>query len=211
MGSAERREKQRHALREKILDAARVLFSEEGYEAVTMRRVADKIDYSPTTIYMHFKDKEALVRKLCTQDFLRLAEVFQALRAQRDPLERLRQIGFAFIHFAQANPNHYRMMFMTPHPPVPVASRGIEKDNPTVDAWAFLTATVAEAQQAGLLRKDLGSPEAVAQLLMAAVHGVAALHITKSNDPWIAWRPVEETIDHMIDVILRGCGRERSH
>ena len=48
-----------------ILDAARELFATEGYEAVTMRRIADRIEYSPTAIYFHFKDKESLVRELC--------------------------------------------------------------------------------------------------------------------------------------------------
>jgi AcrR family transcriptional regulator len=61
----ERRERQRQSLRKQILDAARELFTELGYEAVSMRRIADKIGYSPTTIYLHFADKEALVRELC--------------------------------------------------------------------------------------------------------------------------------------------------
>jgi AcrR family transcriptional regulator len=206
MGSTERRERERQGLRKKILEAARELFSQYGYEAVTMRKVAEKIEYSPTTIYLHFADKDELVRELCTEDFLALASHFRALEAEPDPVRRVKGFGFALLRFAQERPNHYRMMFMTPHPPVAVAERRIEKSNPDVDAWAFLKCTVAEAQAAGQLRQDLGSPEAVAQILFAAIHGVAALHIAKANDPWIEWRPVEETAAHLIDVLLRGCG-----
>jgi len=206
MGTAERRERQRRGLREKILDAARELFTSSGYEAVTMRKIAEKIEYSPTTIYLHFSDKHALVRELCTADFLDLASRFRVLAAERDPIVRLKGIGAAFLRFAQERPNHYRMMFMTPYPPVAVKERRIEKGNPEVDAWAFVKSTVEEAQRAGVLRNDPGGPEALAQLFFAGIHGIAALHIAKSNDPWIDWRPVDEIADHMIDAILRGCG-----
>ena len=61
MGSNERRERERLELRQLILDAARELFVEEGYDAVTMRRIAEKIEYTPTTIYLHFKDPDGTV------------------------------------------------------------------------------------------------------------------------------------------------------
>ena len=144
MGTAERRERQCQQLREKILDAARELFAAFGYEAVTMRKVAEKIEYSPTTIYLHFSDKNALVRELCAVDFLGLASRFRTLQAERDPIRRLKKIGAAYLQFARERPNHYRMMFMTPHPPLAVEERGIEKGNFEEDAWAFLKSTVAE-------------------------------------------------------------------
>jgi AcrR family transcriptional regulator len=206
MGSSERRERRRHELRAKILDAARELFTAFGYEAVTMRKIAEKIEYSPTAIYLHFADKDALIRELCTADFLRLASHFKALEAERDPIRRLKEIGTTFLRFAREQPNHYRMMFMTPHPPVPVEERRIEKGNSQEDAWEFLRSAVEEAQREGLLRSDAGDPETLAQLFFSGLHGVAALHLAKSNDPWIDWRPVEELAERMIDALLRGCG-----
>ncbi|RPJ85525.1 MAG: TetR/AcrR family transcriptional regulator [Acidobacteria bacterium] len=204
MGTAERRERERERLREKILDAARDLFTAFGYEAVTMRKIAEKIEYSPTTIYLHFADKNALLRELCSTDFLTLASRFQVLQAESDPIQRLRGIAAAFLRFAQELPNHYRMMFMTPHPPVSVDERAIEKGNFEEDAWAFVKGSVAEAQQAGLLRGDLPSGT-VAQLFFAGLHGIAALHITASNDPWIDWRPAEEISELMTETLIRGC------
>jgi len=204
MGTAERRERERLRLREKILDAARELFAAFGYEAVTMRKIAEKIEYSPTTIYLHFADKHALVRELCSRDFLTLASRFEALEAETDPIQRLRGIGAAFLELAQELPNHYRMMFMTPTPPVAVEERRIEKGKPEEDAWAFVKDAVTAAQQAGILRGDL-PPETVAQLFFAGLHGIAALRIAKSNDPWIDWRPVEEISQLMIEALLRGC------
>ncbi len=204
MGTAERRERERLRLRERILDAARELFVASGYEAVTMRKIAEMIEYSPTTIYLYFADKDALVRELCSRDFLTLASRFQELEAETDPIRRLKGIGAAFLRLAQELPNQYRMMFMTPTPPVAVDERRIDKGRPEEDAWAFVKDAIAAAQRAGVLRRDLDS-ETIAQLFFAGLHGIAALYIAKSNDPWIDWRPVKELSELMVDALLRGC------
>src|SRR5512139_3094020 len=104
MGITERREREKEEIRKKILDAARELFASEGYERVTMRKVADAIEYSPTTIYHHFEDKDDLVRALCHEDFGRLLEAMQLLPAPADPLEALRQLGQAYVAFALRHP-----------------------------------------------------------------------------------------------------------
>ena len=75
MGITERREREREEVRRKILDAAHELFRREGYENVTMRRIAEAIEYSPTTIYNHFEDKDDLVKALCQEDFAALLEI----------------------------------------------------------------------------------------------------------------------------------------
>ena len=76
MGTKERREREKVALKELIIDAARELFTEHGYDAVTVRMIADRIEYSTTALYVHFKDKEALLREICRTDFDQLAAVF---------------------------------------------------------------------------------------------------------------------------------------
>jgi AcrR family transcriptional regulator len=206
MGPKERRDRQRERLREQILDAARELFSAFGYEGVTIRKIAEKIEYAPGTVYLHFTDKDALVRELCNVDFLELAARFRKLQTERDPIRRLKLIGAAYLQFARERPNHYRMMFMTSHPPVAVVERRIEKGNPAEDAWEFLRATVEEAQAAGLLHADPSGPDLVAQVFFAGFHGIAALFLAKSNDPWIDWRPLDEIAERMLYVLLSGAG-----
>src|SRR5215469_13479007 len=97
MGSIERREREREDKRRQILDAARELFVEEGYDAVTMRKVADKVEYTPTAIYLHFKDKEELVREVVTQDFLKLGKHFQSIAEIDDPIEALNAMGLSYL------------------------------------------------------------------------------------------------------------------
>ena len=148
MGTTERRERERQELRDRILDAARALFAEQGYDAVTMRKIAEKIEYSPTAIYFHFKDKQTLLQELCDTDFGALASEFQKIAGNADPVDRLRLIGRAYVEFAIAYPNHYRLMFMTPGKASlqPEDSR-LARGNPEEDAYAFLRATVVRGDR----------------------------------------------------------------
>jgi AcrR family transcriptional regulator len=204
MGVNERRERQRKEVRDKILDAARELFATEGYEAVTMRQIADKIEYTPTTIYGHFQDKAQMLAELCRVDFAKLAGVFAQLAEVADPIERIGRLGHAYIEFAVQYPNHYRLMFMTPHPPLtPEEMREQQHGDPGQDAYAFLRATVAQAIAAGRLRPELTDADLVAQFLWAGVHGVASLQIAKCNDRWVDWRPIAQRAALMVQSTLR--------
>ena len=209
MGVKERREREKSETREKILDAARELFVTEGFEGVSMRKVAEKIEYSPTAIYVHFADKQELFRELCHQDYARLAEVFQSSVMSTDPIERLKQIGAIYIDFGTRYPNHYRFMFMTPHPPHEPDEEDREMmGNPEMDAYAFLKWAVQQAIDAGCFREELTDAELISQTLWASVHGVISLHIAKGCDPWVEWRPLQDRADMMPDVTLRGLIRQ---
>jgi len=209
MGVKERRERAKSETRDKILDAARELFVTEGYEGVSMRRVAEKIEYSPTAIYVYFADKQQLFHELCQQDYARLAEVFQSSAMSSDPIERLKQIGSTYVEFGVRYPNHYRFMFMTPHPQQEPDEEDCEiMGNPEVDAYAFLRWAVQQAIDAGRLREELQDEELISQTLWAAVHGVISLHIAKCTDRWVDWRALEKRADLMLEATLRGLIRQ---
>jgi AcrR family transcriptional regulator len=209
MGVKERRQRQKQGVREKILDAARDLFVQNGYDAVTMRQIADKIEYTPTAIYFHFKDKQELINELCAIDFLKLAREFNALAEIADPRERLIRLAHAYMAYGLKYPNHYRIMFMSTHPHAgPQENRLIKFGNPSEDAYAFLRSTVIECIAAGVFSKKYRDPELLAQALWAAVHGVTALHIARKNDPWVPWRSAEETAKVLLGPLLRGLGPE---
>jgi AcrR family transcriptional regulator len=208
MGVKERREREKSETRDKILDAARELFVTEGYEGVSMRKVADKIEYSPTAIYVYFADKNELFHELCRQDFARLQEVMKGAEMPSDPIERLRQIGRSYVQFGINFPNHYVFMFMTPHPPHEPDEEDREIiGNPEVDAYALLKWAVQEAINAGCFREEVQDAELVSQTLWASVHGVISLNIAKCKDPWVEWRPFQEQAEMMLDVTLRGLMR----
>lgn len=204
MGSKERRERERVELKEKILAAARELFVEEGYEAVTMRKIAERIEYSPTALYLHFETKDDILRELCDEDFRALAGHFAGISTLPDPLARLRAAGHAYVQFGLSYPNHYRLMFMTPHPRQEGEESAIAKGDPDQDSYAFLKGILADCVEGGLFRPELQDLELLAQVVWAAVHGVVSIEIAKANDDWVDWRPFEVRAEFLLDALLNG-------
>jgi AcrR family transcriptional regulator len=206
MATGSRREREKEDIQRRILDAARDLFASEGYEAVTMRKIADRVDYTPTALYFHFKDKHELVRKLCADDFGALSARFRVLSRVPDPVERLRMLGRGYIAFALEHPHHYRLMFMTPRfEPEEPASEG---EHPDRGVHGFFFQAVSEAIAAGRLRPGFTDPHLVAQTLWAGAHGVASLAIARRHGAEVDWRPIEERAGVMIDALLRGLAPE---
>jgi AcrR family transcriptional regulator len=198
MGITERREREKEEIRHKILDAARELFAAEGYERVTMRRIAEAIEYSPTTIYLHFEDKDDLVRALCHEDFGRLLEAMRLAPASADPIEAIRQLGRAYCAFALEHPNQYRFMFMTPVG----QEEKLEGLNPGELSFAHLLDAVKRAIAAGRFRPI--APVTAAQVLWMGVHGVAAALITLPGPHWPHGPAASDLVDQVIDNGLRG-------
>ena len=205
MGPKERREREREEIRTRILDAARELFANEGVESVTMRRIADRIEYSPTAIYFHFRDKEALLAELCDSDFRSFAHGFLEIAQIADPVERLRAAGEAYVSFGLNNPSHYRLMFMTPKT---TEASTIAKGNPEEDSYAFLKGIVAELMAQGRFRDDITDIDLAAQVMWSAMHGLVSLEIAKCKDEWVEWRPVEERAKTVSDMMIRGLLKE---
>ncbi|HET7265416.1 MAG TPA: helix-turn-helix domain-containing protein [bacterium] len=105
MGVRERRQREREELRRAILDTAREIAAGEGWAAVTIRRVAEKIEYSPPVIYEHFSSKEEIVIELMREGFRRMLGEMRAARdAQKDPVDALLAIGQAYWAFSVAHP-----------------------------------------------------------------------------------------------------------
>ena len=191
MGTRERREREKEELRAQILDAARELFAEEGYDAVTMRKIAEQIEYSPTAIYFHFKDKHAvLMRELCDEDFLRLAARVPEDRARSRTRSSACGRSARPTSASRSSPrNHYRLMFMTPHPDHAARGRaGRSRGQPEEDAYAFLSATVAEAIGPAASARSSTTRTSCPRWSGAGMHGVVSLHIAKCNDAWVDWR-----------------------
>ena len=195
---------EKQQMRTAILDAARELFVARGVDAVTMREIAKQVGYSPTALYLHFADRESLLKALCSTDFMALADNMRQLMAIEDPVERLNCLGRTHAEFALKYPNHYRFMFMTSKVGSDINDKEIEKGNPDQDAYAMLMQMVNLALEAGCFREDLKEPSLIAQTLWAGMHGVCALEIAKGDDPWVDWQPILSRILLMQDALMRG-------
>ncbi len=205
MGIAERKEREKEDVRRKILEAAHDLFETRGYENVTMRAVADAIEYSPTTIYHHFANKEDLVQALCFADFEKLSQAMGDRPLPENPVDRIRTLGHAYATFGVANPNHYRFMFMTPGDWKKHAN---EDDTPPARSYAFLRDAVVQAMDQGYFEK--GDVDLVAQILWSGIHGVVSLIITFKPEQFPRVPPRPGLIEAAMEATLRGLLVSRS-
>ncbi|MDX2130659.1 MAG: TetR/AcrR family transcriptional regulator [Planctomycetota bacterium] len=204
MPPADRRAREKAAARGKILSAARDLFVRDGLEHVTMRRIADAAEYTAPALYVHFPDKDALIEELCRDDCCMLREAFGVAECIADPVERLLEIGRAYVRFALDHPHHYRFMFMTPKPPPPEAVLSTVRDNPDLDGYAFMRQAVSECIRAGRFKPGYRDPERVAQICWAAAHSVASLYIIHGTCPWVRWRDPLETAYRLLEAVTDG-------
>jgi AcrR family transcriptional regulator len=203
-----RRERERQELRSKIFDAARELFASHGYEAVTVRKIAEAINYTPTTIYSYFADKESLIREIVSHDFESFAQEFTSCANVEDPWQRLICAGRIFVSWGITHPNHYRMMFMTPPSSLEVNEELVDSHgDPSRDTYAFLQLCIREAIAKEYFHPDFSDEELLVQTLWAGMHGIVSLNIAKGKDAWISWRSVEEISETMMDVMVRGLKR----
>jgi AcrR family transcriptional regulator len=178
-------------LRGEVLRAAMDLLTETGdEEAVSLRVVAQRVGVSVPSIYLHFADKQALLDAVCEEVFAALDAQMQAAALDgTDVFDGLRLQGIAYVNFAVANPEHYRIVLMRKHD-----SAGGDYADLVMASSAFehFVASVQECVDAGIFE---GEADALALRLWAAAHGVAALLVAK---PYFPWPPLDDYIEHVI-------------
>jgi AcrR family transcriptional regulator len=203
MGIKERREKAKENLRQEIFDAASELFAKEGIANVSMRKIAEKIEYSPTTIYLYFKDKTTLLHEICEETFVKLAyEVEKIKETADDPLEILRGGMRAYIEFGLKHPNHYEVVFITPLDSYIEKTPNFEytfEDSTGKVAFEKLVESVVRCIEAGAIKNN--DVELISQTLWAGMHGLTSLLIGHKYFPFAE---KERLIESLIDTMIKG-------
>src|SRR5690606_6636140 len=160
-----RKERERAERRARIVAAARELAETQGWEAVTVRKLADRIEYSQPVLYGHFAGKTAIVGAVAEEGFAELAEALRAAHAAADGPERaFALLARAYLDFAEANPALYDAMF------------SLATDLPFgPDAPPSLRAGWNEIER--LSRPDVGGPDPGARTEVAwgPLHGLVTL------------------------------------
>jgi AcrR family transcriptional regulator len=206
MSVQERRAKEKQELRQEIIDAARDLFINEGFENVSMRKIADRIDYSPTTIYLYFQDKIDLLDCICEETLSRLQERLAGIRDEySDPVERMHRGLRAYIDFGLEHPGDYRVAFILEFKQYIESGRCLRCHTLGQQTFDGLRNDVAECVRSGAFAS--GDIEAMSQVIWAAIHGLASLLITRSHFPWVDRDLLIETL---VDSLIRGFRRPAS-
>lgn len=181
MGIRERHERERVAVRDAILAAARELFVAEGYRNVSMRKIADRIEYSPAAIYGYFDSKDEIFFSLAEEGYRRLAErVGAVLAGIDDPLDALRRALWAFYLFGKENPEYFELMFLDRS--VPSLAHDIERFEFFQHVTARGEAAIRSLIDRGVFRRGL-DPAAALHVLWAALIGPASLALAERLGP----------------------------
>ncbi len=196
MNAATRRAEYKRQLRAEILDAARELFVRDGYESFSMRRLAVRVDYSPASLYLHFKNKQELFGCLVENSFTALMDALAALRAgeDQDPVTTLKKGLRTYVDFGLRNRNQYRFAFLL---------QPALRTRPYKPHAAFRTLRQMVGRCIKAKRFRNRDVEAMSQALWAAVHGVTSLLIQRPTFPWVARQKlIEQVINSAVGGLL---------
>jgi AcrR family transcriptional regulator len=177
MAIADRKAKEKEDLKALILKAAKKLFVEKGVEQTTIRSIANAIEYSVGTVYVYFKDKNAILYALHTQGFSHLGGDFKVLYNVPDPMERLRAMGKVYIQFAVSNPDMYDLMFSLKAPMEFLEALHQEEWNEGKGTFDVLRTTVKHCMDKGHFKGHKLEP--LAFMIWGMVHGMCSLEISK--------------------------------
>jgi AcrR family transcriptional regulator len=168
------REKRRARTRETILEAAMQIVMQNGVEALSMREIAGRIDYSPSGLYEYFSSKEEIIDALVDEGFARLAARMKHGIQGETALLRLQEAGKVYMQFALQEPQLYLMMFNR-KPPAPFPLTHVEQDT----AYSYLTQILRDGLQSGEFRSANGAGwQELAYASWSLMHGLSMLRLT---------------------------------
>jgi AcrR family transcriptional regulator len=209
MGVAERRAREKEALRQSILDAATTLIIENGHENLSIRKIAEKIEYAPSTIYLYFQDKFEILASICVEVFENLTESLEAIAEEEtDPVAGLRRGLRCYIDFGLANPSYYQVTFMTPMPSMeehelhPMPEGQISPDQAGIRCYDCLRKAIRRGVDAGVLKQC--DDHLLAQSVWLAIHGLTSGLICMGHDTAFPWVERDTLIEGQIDLLIRG-------
>jgi AcrR family transcriptional regulator len=189
MGITERREREREQVRTRILDAAREILSEDGLAGLSMRGIAERIEYSPATIYLYFRDKDELTREIVQQGFDRMngyvtEEIAELGPRAANALDRYGAMGRAYARFALENTAYFRVMFELPKDAQLICpSECTEASSVPHSGFAATVETVRQAMEE---RKVEGLvPTRAALIGWGLVHGLTSLYLSGQLAPHV--------------------------
>jgi AcrR family transcriptional regulator len=168
-----------HLRRAEILHAAERIFVRDGYEGATIRKIAEEVGVSSTALYMHFRDKDAILLEICECAIAALLDSNNEISSRPiDAVSRVRLMLYTYMRFGLENPNTYRLAFCSSRIDISLMRRQVAADLGARCSDRFMRA-VADIAAEGRLR--VGDADSAAQTLWAACHGLVSLRINQNR------------------------------
>lgn len=199
MGVKERHDREREAVSRGILDAARELFVTDGYQHVSIRKIAERIEYSPAAIYGYFPSKDDIFFALAEEGFRLLFNSASApADAGSEPVDDLRRMFWRYYEFSRSHPEYFALMFLDRT--VPRISRDWERFGFVGQMKHDMVVRIQTAIDRGALPPGT-SPLTVFRVLLTAIHGAATLRLC---DRLAQGEDGDALARAMVDVAIQG-------
>ena len=213
----ERREAARQNVRQEILAASREIIASEGFHALTMRKLAERIGYSAAALYLHFRNRDEIALEVSREGYVDLFAALSSATASHrsDPRARLQALAEAYVQFGIDHPQTYSLIFMEDPAYLKAVSAGPSGDDPATRSYELLVeiardllATTVEPMKVRVRRVRKVTPTELAETLWAAMHGIVSLKLTC---PAFPTAPAEVMTQILFDTLLNGLTTDRHH
>jgi AcrR family transcriptional regulator len=206
MGIQERKEKQKLEIRKAILEASIKLFKEEGFDNVSIRKIAEIIQYSPTTIYLYFKDKKEILFELCEQGFEMIYDFTDTLDDIHDPVEKLKKMGEFYILFGLNFPEYYDLMLIQEAPMIHYSDLKLPDWKGANKVFNRLKEFVQDCIDQGKIPGE--NVELISITLWSTLHGLISLHVRKRLEKLVDKDSIHETMIKSLNWTIESLIRE---
>lgn len=186
MVNSNRKPRDKSGMQQTILEVARVLFLEKGYDLTSMRNIAENVGCSPGTLYLYFKDKDQIFHALHQEGFGIFLSMMAPLRFVEHPFERLKALGKVYMEFALTNKDLYDLMFILQAP----------MNNEKTEAWeegqkalSFLKDVIRDCQQIGMFKGY--DVDYLSFFIWSSMHGMCALYCRQRCQAYEEYDPLD--------------------
>jgi AcrR family transcriptional regulator len=176
MSIKDRREREKKQLRENILGAAQKIINKEGFKALSMRKLAEQIEYSPGAIYLHFQNRNQIAQELALAGYGQLFEELMAASQPKGLADRVKNVGLAYVSFGLKHPETYRLIFMGDAEYMEAVFTNPTPDHPAGKCYQILTDIAEALKNQGHYTGKL-TPNEIADTIWAALHGIVSLKL----------------------------------
>lgn len=177
MGTKERREREKTEQRQKILNAALQIITSDGFAALTMRKLADRIEYSPAAIYLYFRNRDDIARELSEAGYQQLYELLSAAEQGKEPVERLYAVAKAYVAFGIEHSEMYRLVFMGDAASVKAAFAKADAESAATKSYALLLNLAQDLKKTSPYPTRVKTNEIV-EVFWGTWHGIVSLQLT---------------------------------
>ncbi|HEY0161325.1 MAG TPA: TetR/AcrR family transcriptional regulator [Edaphobacter sp.] len=206
---SQRREAARQSLREEILAASRDIITQEGFAALTMRKLAERIGYSPATLYLHFRNRDEIAHAVSRTGYADLLKTLSSIteKDRGKPADRLRSLAKAYVQFGLENPQTYALIFMEDPAYLAAVFAEPAEDDPAAACYNLMLAATGDLLAAGMRPPKAGKPARavtaveLTESLWASMHGIVSLKLTC---PAFPTAPADLLTEVLIETMLRG-------